>query len=74
MKLIVGKYSNESKYHTNGRKNTGTKVNITLMVGKYRNKCNITLMVGKYRNKSKYHTIGRKYRNESKYHTNSREI
>jgi hypothetical protein len=39
-------YSKESKYHTNGRKNTGTKVNITLMVGKYRNKCNITLMVG----------------------------
>jgi hypothetical protein len=59
MKLIVGKYSNESKYHTNGRKNTGTKVNITLILGKYRNKCNITLMVGKYRNKSKYHTIGR---------------
>ena len=40
------KYSNESKYHTNGRKNTGTKVNITLMVGKYRNK-------------GKYHTSGK---------------
>jgi hypothetical protein len=56
---MVGKYRNESKYHTNGRENTVTKVNITLMVGTYRNKCNITLMVGKYRNKSKHHTIGR---------------
>ena len=31
---MVGKYRNESKYHTNDRENTGTKVNITLMVEK----------------------------------------
>ena len=43
---MVGKYRNQSKYHTNGRENTGTKVNITLMGGKYRNE-------------SKYHTNGR---------------
>jgi hypothetical protein len=56
---MVGKYRNESKYHTNGRENTGTKVNIILMVGKYRNKSNIKLMVGKYIKKGKHHTIGR---------------
>jgi hypothetical protein len=30
--VMVGKYRNESKDFTNGRENTGTKVNITLMV------------------------------------------
>jgi hypothetical protein len=43
---MEGKYRNESKFHTNGRENKGTKVNITLMVEKYMNK-------------SKYHTNGR---------------
>ena len=43
---MVRKYRNESKHHTNGRENIGTKVSIKLIVGKYRNE-------------SKYHTNGR---------------
>jgi hypothetical protein len=35
--VILGKYKNESKYHTNGREITGIKVSITLMVRIYRN-------------------------------------
>ena len=42
---MVGKYRNESKYHTNDSENTGTKVSITLMLVQYRNE-------------SKYHTNG----------------
>jgi hypothetical protein len=42
---MVGKYSNKSKYHTNGRENTRTTVSFTLMLGQYRNE-------------SKYHTNG----------------
>ena len=57
---MAGKYRNESKHRINGRENTGTKVNITLMVWKYRNEVSITLVVTKYRNKRKYHTNGRK--------------
>ena len=34
---MVGKYKYESKYHTNGRENTGIKESITLMVRIYRN-------------------------------------
>jgi hypothetical protein len=72
---LVGKYRNESKYHTNCRENTGTKVSTPPMVGKYRNeskyhtngtentgtKVNITLMVGKYRNKSNIKLMVVKY-------------
>ena len=43
---MLRKYRNERKHRINGRKNTGTKVNITLMVWKYRNE-------------SKYHTNGK---------------
>jgi hypothetical protein len=43
---MVWNYRNKSKHHTNGRENTGTKVNITLLVGRYRNE-------------NKYHTNGR---------------
>ena len=72
---MVGKYSNKSKYHTNGRENTRTTVSFTLMLGQYRNeskyhtngtentgtKVNITLMVGKYRNKSNIKLMVVKY-------------
>jgi hypothetical protein len=34
---MVGKYSDQSMYHTNGRENTGIKVSITLMIRIYRN-------------------------------------
>ena len=44
---MIGKYRNESKYYTNGRENTRTRVSITLMVGQYRNE-------------SKYCTNGKK--------------
>jgi hypothetical protein len=43
---FVSVFPYESKHRINGRENTGTKVNITLMLWKYRNE-------------SKFHTNGR---------------
>jgi hypothetical protein len=42
---MVRKYRKESKLQTNGRENTGTKVNITLMIEKYRNESVILTFV-----------------------------